>query len=129
METFSVLTPTALSVDDMAAFLKEAGGHIIDGQVGYGCIEAGPAAVYVGIEAEKDRDWEAIRTSLPTSPSWLRSVILLTVSRGQGSIELAFQVVEKIIERWGGSISWDGLDDWEKQYRSWKAAVAQRNET
>jgi hydroxyethylthiazole kinase-like sugar kinase family protein len=122
METYSVLTPRTVGHDDLAKFITSNGGHLIDPGLGCGCIESGAAAVYIGIEEEKDRDWDAMRTAFPTPPAWLKSVVLLTVSRGNGSIELSFKVLDKLLERWGGVINWAGLDDWQVAYQHWRAS-------
>lgn len=126
MESFAFLTSRALSVADLATFIKSNDGHLIDPESGHGSIQSGIAAVYIGIEEEKHRDWERVRAIFPTAPTWLKSVVVLTVSRRDGSIELSFKVVDKMLEQWGGVIDWAGLDDWRKNYERWK--TEQRNE-
>ena len=89
-------------------------------------MERSDEAVYVSIEEESHRDWDSL-ARLKSRLLWTpRSVIVLTMSRRNGSIFLAFEVAECMARRWRGVINWGGLDQWEAWFLEWEQSRSNR---
>lgn len=120
MDTFSVLLNRDITPEAVANFVETNGGTVISERTGYGSIERGERAVFVGLELPEHRDWDSLAKAPKEVVERVRSVVLVTVSRKCGSKYLAFEVATKAVDRWGGVISWDGLEDWETEYSQWR---------
>ena len=123
METFSILLFAVVTPEAVAEFVKANGGTIIDERSAYGSIERGSAAVYVGLEPPQERDWDVLGNVPEAIREYIKSVLLLTVSRQSGSKYLAFEIADEATARWNGKICWDGLTQWEAQYQQWHQSI------
>lgn len=129
METISVAVPETISPDTFGAMMRMKGANRIAGKRLQYSLVRNAAAVYISLEDEKDTDadsLERIRAQVPWSP---RSIILLTVSRHDGSLFLAFEVADYIARRWSGFIDWAGLDQWKEWFDMWKKQRASAGES
>ena len=119
METISILCQSELTEKDLFDFVDEEGGHPISGQFGGFCIERGAPAVFLSIEAERFRDWARIKDRHPKLSTAIKTVLLITMSRQEGTEFLCFEIATKIANRWNGVIDWEGLACYPEFYKRW----------
>lgn len=128
METFVLAFPKHIAPELLDSFLKARGAYSTSHQGGQYRLSRDAAAVYISVEDEASTDADSL-DRLHKKAQWSpRSVILLTVSRREGSLLLAFEVAESLATQWNGFIDWAGLDQWENWFVEWKQANKARDE-
>jgi hypothetical protein len=121
METFIIACQQKVSTTTFAALMEATGAHPTSGVSSY-CLKRNNTAVYISLESDSELDRDTL-DRLQRKLTWTpRSVILVTVSRRQGSVFLAFEVATTIAEQWEGVIDWAGLYQWEEWFQSWQQA-------
>ena len=112
--------PDVVTDESLARLMQVKGARLTSGPGRQYCLERRDTAVYISFEEESHRDLDSIerlKTQLPWTP---RSVILLTVSRSEGSLFLAFEAANCMARRWKGFIDWGGLDQWKEWFHEWE---------
>jgi hypothetical protein len=84
----------------------------------------GAARIYVYLE----RPDEIGEEDLSTQSEWpiplerLRTLAVIEVRRNDESSDLAIRVADQLAIKFGGIITWDGIEDWEQLYQAYLAA-------
>jgi hypothetical protein len=108
MEMISVIPVRPVALAELAELTRSLGGRP-NGSPGSNLVERGSATVYINSLTGDEPQ---------VSPT---ERIGLTISRSDGSEELAFEIAVAMLRRWGGSIDWSGLEFLERWFMEWNS--------
>jgi hypothetical protein len=113
MDSIVVSVGSAISDEGLGAFVEQKGGYASGSDTARDwCVERGESAVWLSLEP---RTFDQGR--------WIdrlnQDKIVLTVSRDEGSLPLAFELATEVADQWNGIVWCSEVPGWQEEYSSW----------
>jgi hypothetical protein len=123
MDSFRIFFERDISPSEMSQALRSEGFEAND-KPGEVQVWKGNARVYVYLERPDEIGEEDLSTENEWPIPWerLRILVGIEVRRNDESSDLAIRVADQLAIKFGGIITWDGMDDWEQLYKAYLAA-------